>query len=989
MKKKNMKNLALLSSVLAIASVPSVAASCTINGVANPTCTYSGTGDVNADLLFATPGSMVNIVTTNGSIVAIHNPPSLNGISLTSTNAIKLESNGSIITGAGILLTSSGSGLIDYSANGGIINGVSGVGTGLSVNSSGGSDVKINLNGTKITGKMYGIQVGGGINTSPSTQNVGNITVSGNIGDIKADDFAGIYLNSSGKNIKISGNMGTVSADGGYGIQAITSGTGEVYISGNGGTIKSLSSTAVDIKNDTGKVSLYFKDAISNATSLSGNKGYGVNIDTGGDIELKSVGGTIKGAEGIHINQTGANTISKVNLQNENIIGTGTSSGGAAINTVTVAGAKMGINLIDSNVSTLNSNQIAIIDTNGDTTIDMVWGSITGAITLGNGSDTLNIYTGLSDVTGVTLFDGGDDTSVADGMIDNITFNGLTYTDKGGSKVENSGSTITTYPSVFQNWEVMNLDNGAKLVTNGELSIGDGTSGTGINVKNGSTIDAGNALVINGNLNIDSSSTFDGTGAGTGVYVINGNVANDGTITTLDGVVGDVVTVNGNYIAGADSKLLFDVELGGDNSPKDSIKINGDASGTGTVVINNVGGTGDATVRGIDLITVSGTNKLTPTLTPGVIQAGAYEYILVKGDTGWNLVSYIPDTPIDPGTPITPVTPTNPIVDIYRPGISNYINTAMANVNGGFAAIDAFQSGSQLGGDEVNHYQDSAHNKNLWARTYVLNEGLEGETRFEYNQNLAGLQVGQDIYSNDEDSSYKHGGLFVDISEGHVNSYDRFRESFGLDNYTGRTDTLAKGIGAYYQYENDKGTYLDTMLLYSLLENKYTDSYDSKSSQDGKRLSAVIGAGINLLDNTDRNWNIQLNGQVGYLKTNMNEFTDSVSIIKSYSSNALRAKLGLKAYINLPESNPKSQFHNTMLYATTNIVQDLTSLKGIEVGNVTVNEKYSKTGIEGGVGIRTQARQNTEFYGDIKGFTNLDSLKKTGVLGTAGVKFTW
>ena len=215
------------------------------------------------------------------------------------------------------------------------------------------------------------------------------------------------------------------------------------------------------------------------------------------------------------------------------------------------------------------------------------------------------------------------------------------------------------------------------------------------------------------------------------------------------------------------------------------------------------------------------------------------------------------------------------------------------------------------------------------------------------------------------------------------------RESFGLDNYTGRTNTLAKGIGAYYQYENDKGTYLDTMLLYSLLDNKYTDSYDSKSAQDGKRISAVIGAGINLLDNTDRNWNIQLNGQVGYLKTNMNEFTDSVSIIKSYSSNALRAKLGLKAYINLPETNPKSQFHNTMLYATTNIVQDLTELKGIEVGNVTVNEKYSKTGIEAGVGIRTQARQNTEFYGDIKGFTNLDSLKKTGVLGTAGVKFTW
>ena len=315
----------------------------------------------------------------------------------------------------------------------------------------------------------------------------------------------------------------------------------------------------------------------------------------------------------------------------------------------------------------------------------------------------------------------------------------------------------------------------------------------------------------------------------------------------------------------------------------------------------------------------------------------------------------------------------------------------MANVNGGFAAIDAFQSGSQLGGDEVNHYQDSGHNKNLWARTYVLNESLEGKERFEYSQYLGGIQIGQDIYSNDGFEDYKHGGIFVDISEGHVNSYDRFRTLYDTfpSNSTGRTDTLARGIGAYYQYENDKGTYLDTMLLYSLLDNKYTDIYNSKSEQDGKRLSAVIGLGTNLFESNVRNWNIQLNSQLGYLKTNMNEFQDDISTIKSYSSNALRAKLGLKAYINLPETNPNSQFHNTMLYATTNIVQDLTSLKGIEVGNVTVNEKYSKTGIEAGVGIRTQARQNTEFYGDIKGFTNLDSLKKTGFTGVAGVKFTW
>ena len=468
------------------------------------------------------------------------------------------------------------------------------------------------------------------------------------------------------------------------------------------------------------------------------------------------------------------------------------------------------------------------------------------------------------------------------------------------------------------------------------------------------------------------------------------SLQNDGTFTFNNNslsmnVAGDYRTNNG--------VINIYTTLGDDASITNKLEIKGNSSGTGIINVTNDGGTGDYTETGIEIVSVGGTSEATFTLASPV-QAGAFEYTLGKNDSkNWYLNSeYIggtqPGTPPDPD-PVDPdpVTP----VPIYRPGTSNYINTAMANINGGFATIDAFQNGSQLGGDEVNHYQDSGHNKNLWARTYVLNESLEGKERFEYSQYLGGIQIGQDIYSNDGFEDYKHGGIFVDISEGHLNSYDRFRTLYDTfpSNSTGRTDTLARGIGAYYQYENDKGTYLDTMLLYSLLDNKYTDIYNSKSEQDGKRLSAVIGLGTNLFESNVRNWNIQLNSQLGYLKTNMNEFQDDISTIKSYSSNALRAKLGLKAYINLPETNPNSQFHNTMLYATTNIVQDLTSLKGIEVGNVTVNEKYSKTVVEAGLGIRTQARQNTEFYADIKGFSNLDSLKKTGFTGVAGVKFTW
>lgn len=71
------------------------------------------------------------------------------------------------------------------------------------------------------------------------------------------------------------------------------------------------------------------------------------------------------------------------------------------------------------------------------------------------------------------------------------------------------------------------------------------------------------SLAFDGNMTIDSTSTLVATGNGTGVYSFSGDVANAGTITTVDDAGGDVVIIGGNY-SGNGGQMLFDVALDDD-----------------------------------------------------------------------------------------------------------------------------------------------------------------------------------------------------------------------------------------------------------------------------------------------------------------------------------------------------------------------------------------------------------------------------------------
>ena len=225
-----------------------------------------------------------------------------------------------------------------------------------------------------------------------------------------------------------------------------------------------------------------------------------------------------------------------------------------------------------------------------------------------------------------------------------------------------------------------------------------------------------------------------------------------------------------------------------------------------------------------------------------------------------------------------------------------------------------------------------------------------------------------------------------DYSEGNANFHDQLRPTFGLDSNTGSLSAKSVGVGAYATMETENGTCLDGLVLASKLTNNFEDSYGSKSEQKGSRIAAAIGGGIQLGQLAGINF--VGTGSLAYQNAKYSSFTDSVSIIDGYSNSGMKAKLGLKAYKNITETNPNSQFKTTQLYGTVNVSQDLLQSKAVTVDTASVKEDATKTTLDAGLGVRIIARGNTEFYTDGKLFKSIDG-DRQGVKVTVGAKATW
>ncbi|APX68357.1 hypothetical protein BKD03_02610 [Brucella sp. 09RB8471] len=345
--------------------------------------------------------------------------------------------------------------------------------------------------------------------------------------------------------------------------------------------------------------------------------GSGVKVTNGSVLD----GGVRLALDGVNVDIDGTSTTKAGDVLTP---GTGLLlTGGSNINNQGTLTSRIDMGAGNNTVNLLNGQASGDITTHdGDNTVNWIDGRWDGNFLGGNSNDTVNVSSPYYDGT-VKVLDGGDDTSTPDGAIDRLTFSGVTAKANGAN---------------IQNWELVNLRNSNLTLLDSTLKTGK-EPGTGLNLE-GSQLHTNNNFLLDGNVSLDPSSVWALNGPTPGASTVTGSVSNAGTITTVNGLVGDTITVAGDYVSNG-GKLLFDVNT--TTGKNDRLQVGGNASGNGLIVVNDVGGNNPDIAPSFKVVEVAGKNDLkldlirwdyvTPDGTKS-LSLGAYGYSLGLGPDG-------------------------------------------------------------------------------------------------------------------------------------------------------------------------------------------------------------------------------------------------------------------------------------------------------------------------------------------------------------------
>jgi outer membrane autotransporter protein len=346
---------------------------------------------------------------------------------------------------------------------------------------------------------------------------------------------------------------------------------------------------------------------------------------------------------------------------------TGTLSGTGAVEkdgagTLTLAPAAAAGNSY-SGGTTVNAGTLAI-------GADSALGAPTGGLTLDGGTLRLNNALDLAATRPIAL-------GAAGGVIDTQGFD--TTVSQGisgaGSLTKlGAGELLLQAPTTFT---------GGTTISAGTLAVGDishssATLGGGgpVSVAAGANLGGFGSVVgnVTNNGTIFAANALPGFASSTsGTFSVQGQLTNNGLAQIAGAGVGNQLVVTGNYV-GQNARIALNTVVGPDNSASDRLVINGgNASGSSTLLITNIGGTGAATVaNGIQVVQAANgaTSALGAFSLPASIQAGAYSYYLAKGGVtagtseSWYLRNTVAPAPVvpptQPGTPSGPTTPGTP-----------------------------------------------------------------------------------------------------------------------------------------------------------------------------------------------------------------------------------------------------------------------------------------------------------------------------------------
>lgn len=476
-----------------------------------------------------------------------------------------------------------------------------------------------------------------------------------------------------------------------------------------------------------------------------------------------------------------------------------------------------------------------------------------------------------------------------------------------------------------------------------------------------------------------------------------GATVNQGTIAPGPRSGFGTLTIAGNYTAQG-GNLEIRTQLGGDNSPTDKLVVTGDTAGATPVNVQNMGGAGGLTQRGIQIVQVNGVSAGQFSLANGdyVIQgrpalvAGAYGYVLQQdsSDGGWYLRSSLTDPgtpPTGPGTPATgPGTPPTGGVSpgaepplLYQPGVPVY--EAYANTLLNLSRLPTLR---QRVGNRLYDSADVGRN-GVWSRVEGTTSRLEPSTSTTgARQDIDSwkAQFGVDrILAGQEEGSRLVGGIAFHYGKADTHVYSAYGN--------GTIDTTAYGLTPTLTWYGKNGLYIDTQAQATWFDSDLNSRLAGKLKGGNHANSYGLGIEAGKAFGLSERLALIPQAQLTYVSTRFDSFNDKFSAhVESDKGDSLLARVGIALdYKNNWQTGGVNR--ESSVYGVANVKHELLDGTRVRVAGVPAVSRMARTWGSVGVGANYGWGDRYAIYGQVD--ADADFSGSSIVTATAGFRMTF
>lgn len=534
-------------------------------------------------------------------------------------------------------------------------------------------------------------------------------------------------------------------------------------------------------------------------------------------------------------------------------------------------------------------------------------------------------------------------------------------------------------------------------------------------------------------------------------FSINGNINSVDSIVDLSGIgatAGQTFTINGNYIASGDARLLVDTVLGDSSSVSDVLVINnGTVSGSTQVMVVNAGGLGAQTTG--DGILVVETNNATIAADADFrtqansVKAGLYVYNMVRGTASpdnWYLTSaYMP--PVEPKSepepepgpenpdPVTPAPtpqepPTQPSalslpniraeVPVYMaaPALAGKLGLAMLGTYHDRVGEDYSdvlllprQQKEEWCGSGKKKYRcpvaAETYGKTLlagWARLFgetgFVGYGAKGSAHGRldkfyrngpsYDYDLSGFQAGMDLYRKEHASGIRD---IAGVYIGYGNIDADIQAVYG-----GKAGTMsmdAYSFGAYWTRKGPSGWYIDAVTQGTIFDDIEGVSIEgTRMKTHGWAFTASLESGYPFALGSD--WTIEPQAQLIYQHISLNDSHDQYGRVVYGGTDMFYSRIGGR----LTKDWTLSNGHKVTTWARANLWHTFgddgnTSFPTIAGGEGTLKTKLGGAWGQIGLGVSGLVSSNMRAFASGDYNMALGTGRGHSLTGRVGIKYVW